>query len=353
MHILDFDLKLWQEWLKANNQPAFRAKQIMQWLYHRSVLLATDMHNIGKITQKLIIDQLDNSMPKIISEHKSDDGTIKWVLKLLSGQHLEMVYIPETNRGTLCISSQVGCALACSFCATGLMGLNKNLKTYEIIAQVFLAKNAICSRPITNIVFMGMGEPLMNEPALYPALNILLDDYGFGLAKTRVTVSTSGIIPAIKRLKQQSECALALSLHAPNDELRNILVPINKKYPIAELIDVCKSYTMSSDKRHIMIEYLMLDSVNDKSEHAKQLIRIASQFRCKVNLIPYNTVPGIPYKASENETVLAFQNKLKAAGIVTTIRKQRGDPIAAACGQLAGDVKDKTRKTLRDNSQID
>lgn len=350
MHILDFDLNLWQKWLQNNKQPLFRAKQIMQWLYHKNELDPEKMHNIGKQTQLLLKSELAHQLPTIMSEHIASDGTIKWVMQLTTGQNLETVYIPEANRGTLCISSQVGCALACSFCATGLMGLNKNLKTHEIIAQVLLAKNAI-SQKITNVVFMGMGEPLMNEPALYPALNILLDDLGLGLAKSRVTVSTSGIVPAIKRLKQNSECALALSLHAPNDELRNELVPINKKYPLAELIAVCKDYTKYPDKRHILIEYLMLDGINDQISHAKQLIHIASQFRCKINLIPYNTVPGIPYKASSDDNVLAFQAKLKSAGIVTTIRKQRGDPIAAACGQLAGNAKDKTSKSLRDDSQ--
>ena len=349
MHLFDLDLNQWQEWLKKNNQPAFRSKQIMQWIYNKNELDVSKMHNIGNATFELL-QQFNNSNLSVISDYASDDGTTKWLMKLATGQHLETVYIPEKERGTLCISSQVGCALACSFCATGLMGLNRNLKTHEIISQVWLARKLIAPRKITNIVFMGMGEPLMNEPALYPALNILLSDYGFGLSKHRVTVSTSGIVPAMVRLQQNSPCSLALSLHAPNDELRNQLVPINKKYPISELIKVCKSHTSGPEKRHIMLEYLMLKDVNDLDIHAKQLINIASQFRCKINLIPYNSVPGIEYSASSDERVYQFQKRLKAAGIVTTVRKQRGDPIAAACGQLAGIKSDKTSKSLRDES---
>jgi len=345
MHILDLDFPGWQGWLSKHNQPSYRAKQIMQWLYKHGTTDPDQMHNISKQCQQLIAQELKQNLPKIVSQHTASDGTKKWLIQLSTGQHLETVYIPENKRGTLCVSSQVGCALACSFCATGLMGLNKNLKTHEIIAQVWLAHAAIKPDKITNIVFMGMGEPLMNEPALYPALNILLDDFGFGLAKSKVTVSTSGIVPAIRRLKDNSECALALSLHAPNDDLRDQLVPINKKYPIAELIKACKEYTQDS-KRHILIEYLMLKNVNDQQSHAKQLINIASQFRCKVNLIPYNSVPGIDYVASDDASVYAFQSKLKSAGIITTVRKQRGDPIAAACGQLAGMAKDKTNKKI-------
>lgn len=346
MHLLDLDLEKWQAWLQENDQPVYRARQIMQWLYQKQQLDVTQMHNIGKKTQNLLAN-FNTGLPKVISSHIASDGTTKWLTQLATGQHLETVYIPEGERGTLCISSQVGCALACSFCATGLMGLNRNLKTHEIIAQVWLAKEALAPLKITNIVFMGMGEPLMNEPAVYPALNILINDLGFGLSKHRVTVSTSGVVPAMRRLREHSPCALALSLHAPNDELRDQLVPLNKKYPISSLIAVCKEHTSGPDKRHIMLEYLLLAGVNDQMQHAKQLINIASQFRCKINLIPYNPVPGISYKTSDDATVHAFQKKLKSAGIVTTVRKQRGDPIAAACGQLAGLAKDKTQKSIR------
>ena len=351
MHILDYDLDQWRGWLENQNQPSYRAVQIMHWIYKQKCLNADDMRNIGSETKGLLKASFSNNLPNIISRHDSNDGTTKWLLQLSSGQHLETVYIPEKNRGTLCISSQVGCALACSFCATGLMGLNRNLKTNEIIAQVWLAMREIAPRRITNVVFMGMGEPLMNCPAVYPAINILLSDHGFGLSKYRVTVSTSGIVPAMLKLKEHSSCALAVSLHAPNNELRNKLVPINKKYPLELLIDACKNYTQGSEKRHIMLEYLLIKDVNDQQRHAKELIHIASQFRSKVNLIPYNTVMGIDYQASPEATVREFQKTLQLAGITTTVRKQRGDPIAAACGQLAGVTADNTRKTIREISE--
>lgn len=349
MHILDLDQKQWRIFLEQHNEPSFRSKQIMQWLYHKLILKPDQMHNISKSCRELLQRELNFTLPKITSRHIAEDGTQKWLMQLTTGQHLETVYIPEAKRGTLCISSQVGCALACSFCATGLMGLNRNLKTHEIIAQIWLAQSELGAKKITNIVFMGMGEPLMNEPALYPALSIILDDLGFGLAKTRVTVSTSGVVPAIKRLKENSPCALAISLHAPNNLLRDQLVPLNKKYPLEQLLEACKIYTQGPEKRHILLEYLMLAGVNDQDKHAKELIHIASQFRCKVNLIPYNPVPGIAYTASNPDTVYNFQQRLKKSGIVATVRKQRGDPIAAACGQLAGKAADKTNRKITDS----
>lgn len=351
-HLFDLDLQGLCAWLEDHGQPAFRAKQIFHWLYKHAVTSPDEMANIGKATQQLLRTQTITTMPKMVDSVRSADGTQKWLLQLTTGQWIETVFIPEKKRGTLCISSQVGCALACTFCATGLQGLNRNLKTHEIMAQVWLARQALRQQnpdqphPITNVVFMGMGEPLMNEKALYPALKILLSDDGFGLSKYRVTVSTSGIVPAMQRLRANSPCALAISLHAPNDALRDTLVPINQSYPLAMLIDACRTHFKADHKRYITLEYIMLKEVNDSLKHAKQLIHIASQFSCKINLIPYNTVASLPYAPSLPDQVLAFQNKLKSAGLVCTVRQQRGDPIAAACGQLAGQTQDRTQKSL-------
>ena len=356
VHLMDFDPQGLRDWLAKHGQPPFRAKQIFNWLYKHDITTPSAMPNIGKATQALLETHCTTALPNMVDGIKSEDGTQKWLLQLASGQWIETVFIPEKKRGTLCISSQVGCALACRFCATGLQGLNRNLKTHEILAQVWLARRALRQQnpeqqmPITNVVFMGMGEPLMNEKAVYPALKVLLSDDGFGLSKYRVTVSTSGIVPAMQRLRSHSPCALAISLHAPNDNLRDTLVPINQSYPLDMLIEACRSHFKHDHKRYITLEYIMLAGVNDTVKHAKQLIHIASQFPCKINLIPYNTVEGLPYAPSTSEDIAAFQNKIKSAGLVCTIRQQRGDPIAAACGQLAGQVQDRTKKTLNASS---
>jgi 23S rRNA (adenine2503-C2)-methyltransferase len=276
------------------------------------------------------------------------------VTKAGEGQAIETVFIPEDDRGTLCISSQVGCAMDCSFCATGAQGFSRNLTAAEIVAQVWFAAKTLGGdfqhdRVVSNVVFMGMGEPLANYGEVLPALRILLDAHGFGLSKRKVTVSTSGLVPFIDRLREDVDCALALSLHAPNDKLRDELVPINRKYPLAELIESCRQYTVGKDRKaHIVYEYVMLDGVNDSPEHARQLVKLLAGLPAKVNLIPFNPFPGTQYQRSPAERIRAFAEILRAKDIVTTTRKTRGDDIDAACGQLAGKVQSRQKQRLRD-----
>lgn len=350
--LLAYDLALWQNWLEAHGHPKYRARQILHWLYQRRSLDPSAWHTINKPLRAQLCADFTPSMPTIAQTHIDPDGTIKWIMSLDSKQQIETVFIPEDNRGTLCISSQVGCALACSFCATGLQGLNRNLKTHEIIGQLWQAiealKKAHCperERPITNVVFMGMGEPLMNEKHVFPAINLMLDDHAFGLSKYRVTVSTSGVVPAMERLANASPCSLAVSLHAPLDPLRDILVPLNKTYPLKTLMEACKHHFKGDKRRSVVFEYVMLKDVNDKPEHAKALIKLMQGIRAKINLIPYNPVPSLPYECSTEETMAAFQQMLRKH-IVTTRRKTRGDQVTAACGQLAGAKQDRTLKSL-------
>lgn len=288
--------------------------------------------------------------PEIINEHRSDDGTIKWLMGLNGGNAIETVYIPETNRGTLCVSSQVGCALNCSFCSTGAQGFNRNLGAAEIIGQVWRAAQRLGherngEQRITNVVMMGMGEPLLNFNAVIPALQLMREDLAFGLASRRVTVSTAGLVPAIAQLREAVDVALAVSLHAPVDELRNELVPLNKKYPIAELMAACAAYVAGRHKRSVTFEYTMLDGVNDHPEHARRLVKLMRRLPSKLNLIPFNPFPGTQYKTSPMARIEAFQQIMQRGGIVTTVRKTRGDDIAAACGQLVGQFKDRTRRS--------
>lgn len=332
----------------------FRADQIMQWIYRRGLDDFDGMTNVAKDLRERMKVWFTIKTPELVAEQTSTDGTRKWVLRLDGGNAVETVYIPEADRGTLCISSQVGCAMDCSFCSTGKQGFNRNMTTAEIIAQVWFAAKALGGdfqneRVISNIVFMGMGEPMANYQPVVTAIRILLDDFGFGLSKRRVTVSTSGLVPFIDRLREDVDVALAVSLHAPNDKLRDELVPINRKYPLQELIEACHRYTQGKDRRaHIVYEYVMLDGVNDSLSHAKELARLLGNLPAKVNLIPFNPFPKAGYKRSPADRVRAFSDVLRARDIVCTTRKTRGDDIDAACGQLVGEVMSKQKQRLSD-----
>ena len=340
-------------------ESGYRADQVMLWIYRRGVVEFALMSNVGKALRARLEQHFVIRPPELVTEQLSTDGTRKWVLKLEEREGrpetmIETVYIPEANRGTLCISSQAGCAMDCSFCSTAQGGFSRNMTTAEIVAQVYFAGKALGGdfqneKVISNVVFMGMGEPLANYNAVLPAIRILLDDFGFGLSKRRVTVSTSGLVPFIDRLGGDVDTALAISLHAPNDRLRDQLVPINRKYPIAELMDACRRYLAGTDRKaHIVYEYVMLEGVNDQPEHARELARLLSGQSAKVNLIPFNPFPNARYKRSRPEAITRFSDILRAKGLLTMTRRTRGDDIDAACGQLVGKVQSKQRNRLGD-----
>lgn len=343
-----------RETFAAIGHKPWRADQIMQWIYRRGVDDFAAMTNLAKDLRAELDASFVVRPPELMTEQKSVDGTRKWVLKIGGGQAIETVFIPDKDRGTLCISSQVGCAMDCAFCSTAQQGLNRNLDTAEIVAQVWFAAKALGSdfqneRVISNVVFMGMGEPLANYNAVIPAIKILQDDFGFGLSKRKVTVSTSGLVPFIDRLRQDVDTAMAVSLHAPNDALRNELVPINRKYPIAELMDACRRYTQGRNhKMHIVYEYVMLDGVNDSAALAKDLARLLNGMPAKVNLIPFNPFPDTRFKRSKPEAIEKFAGVLRAKNILATTRRTRGDDIDAACGQLVGKVLNKQKRRLSD-----
>ncbi|CAA9434750.1 MAG: 23S rRNA (adenine(2503)-C(2))-methyltransferase @ tRNA (adenine(37)-C(2))-methyltransferase, partial [uncultured Ramlibacter sp.] len=332
----------------------FRATQLFRWIHQRGARDFDEMSDLAKsLRLKLKAAARIEGLP-VLSRHDSADGTIKWLFDVRDGNAVEAVFIPEDDRGTLCVSSQAGCAVGCRFCSTGHQGFSRNLGTGEIVAQLWYAEHTLrehlktTDRVISNVVMMGMGEPLQNYAALVPALRVMLDDHGYGLSRRRVTVSTSGVVPMIDRLGQDCPVALAVSLHAPNDELRDGLVPLNRKYPLAELLDACNRYLEHAPRDFITFEYCMLDGVNDQPEHARQLVDLVRHHggrgvSCKLNLIPFNPFPQSGLTRSPNTRVIAFAKLLSDAGIVTTVRKTRGDDIDAACGQLAGDVKDRTR----------
>jgi len=310
------------------------------------------MTNIGKALSARLNECARIAIPEIVTEHLSVDGTRKWVLRLHDGNAIETVFIPDTDRNTLCISSQVGCALDCAFCATAQEGFNRNLTTAEIVGQVWLAEHSLRqqlgdpARVISNVVFMGMGEPLLNLKEVGPAIHVLLDDLGYGLSRRRVTVSTAGIVPAIDRLHEVAPVSLAVSLHAPDDALRDSLVPINKKYPIAELLQACKRYVAKDSRRRVTFEYAMLAGVNDSPGQAHALARLLRTVPAKINLIPFNPFPGTRFERSADTTIDAFRDILLTAGLVTVTRRTRGDSIRAACGQLAGIVKERARRAI-------
>ncbi|MBL4707356.1 MAG: 23S rRNA (adenine(2503)-C(2))-methyltransferase RlmN [Flavobacteriales bacterium] len=331
----------------------FRATQVLKWIHQVGVSDFESMTNISKALRERLADVAEIRVPEIVFEQKSEDGTYKWVLELDGQNRIETVFIPEEGRGTLCVSSQVGCALECTFCSTAQQGFNRNLSTAEIIGQVWAAARALEGKAsLTNVVMMGMGEPLLNFKNTVTSLNLMMDDFAYGLAKRRVTVSTSGVVPAMYRLADVSDASLAVSLHAPNDELRNELVPLNKKYPIAELLEACKHYIKDEKRRKITFEYVMLSGINDSVEQAHELKHLLADVPCKVNLIPFNPFPNTQYKRSSNNAIHRFTNVLKEAGLVTTTRKTRGDDIDAACGQLVGKVKDKTKRQLRRQQEV-
>jgi 23S rRNA (adenine2503-C2)-methyltransferase len=321
----------------------FRARQLMKWIYRRGVADFSAMSDLAQDFRAQLAEIAEIAVPQIVTEQTSSDGTRKWMLRMDEVQGIETVYIPEPDRGTLCISSQVGCAMDCSFCATAQQGFNRNLSVAEIVGQVWLARRELPPEfRITNIVFMGMGEPLANYRNVVPAIRIFLDDLGYDLSRRRVTLSTSGLVPQIYKLAEECNVALAVSLHAPNDALRNELVPINRKHPIAELLDACWHYLDQQNGRSITFEYVMLDGINDKPEHARQLAKLMRGRAAKINLIPFNPFPGINYRRSSAAAILAFRDILNDHGVIATTRRTRGDDIDAACGQLAGRVTDRT-----------
>ena len=362
VNLLDFDLKGLTVFCAALGEKSFRATQLFRWIHQKGATDFEQMTDLAKPLRSKLAQTAHLQSLKIISQQESTDGSIKWLFDVGSGDAVEAVFIPEENRGTLCISSQAGCAVGCRFCSTGHQGFSRNLTTGEIIAQLWFAEHFLRKhlsskeRVISNVVMMGMGEPLQNYSALLPALRTMLDDHGYGLSRRRVTVSTSGVVPMIDRLGSDCPVALAVSLHAPNDALRNNLVPLNQKYPIDELMSACRRYLEFAPRDFITFEYCMLQGVNDQIEHAKQLVALINQqsklgLNCKFNLIPFNPFPESGLLCSSKSQVAVFAKVLMDAGLVTTIRKTRGDDIDAACGQLAGEVMDRTRVGARIEKQ--
>ena len=352
INLMDLTRQQMREFFKKLGEKPFRADQLVKWIYHFGEDNFDNMTNINKKLREKLKAVAEIKAPEVAVEQRSADGTIKWAMQV-GEQQVETVYIPEADRATLCVSSQVGCALACTFCSTAQQGFNRNLTVSEIIGQVWRASKIIGNfgvtgiRPITNVVMMGMGEPLLNVANVVPAMEIMLDDFAYGLSKRRVTLSTSGVVPALDNLSKMIDVALAISLHAPNDELRDEIVPINKKYNIKMLIDSVNRYLSVSNANHgkVTIEYVMLDHVNDGVEHAHQLAEVLKNTPCKINLIPWNPFPEAPYAKSSNTRIDRFQKTLMEYGFTVIIRKTRGDDIDAACGQLAGDVIDRTKRT--------
>lgn len=346
-NLLGLDRRAMEAFFVEIGEKPFRASQLLQWIHQRGVDDFALMTNLSKALRTKLSDTCEIRAPEIVLAQQSSDGTCKWVLQMDERNRIETVYIPEEGRGTLCVSSQVGCALECSFCSTARQGFNRNLSTAEIIGQVWVAQRELGVGAVTNVVLMGMGEPLLNFTNVVAAVNLMLDDFCYGLSKRRVTLSTSGVVPALDRLAEVSDISLAVSLHAPTDELRDELVPINRKYPIKELLDACKRYVGKDGRRKVTFEYVMLDGVNDTPAHARALIRVLSHVPSKVNLIPFNPFPGTQYRGSSPDTIRRFSEMLHAAGLISTTRKTRGDDIDAACGQLVGKVNDRTRRTIR------
>lgn len=355
VNLFDLDQSALTAWLVEQGEKPFRARQIMKWLYHERVRDFDAMTDLSKASRAMLKEKAEALLPEILVDKTASDGTRKWVFRYPCGNSIETVFIPEDDRGTLCISSQAGCALACPFCSTAHAGFNRNLSTGEIVAQVWLAKDLLqCGREqnrvVTNIVLMGMGEPLVNFNQVIPATRIMMDDLGFALSRRRVTLSTSGIVPAIHQLREVTDLALAVSLHAPNDALRNEIVPINARYGLEALLEACRLY-VEHNKQHggITWEYVMLRGVNDSLDHARQLAALLQGIPGKINLIPFNPFPGSRYECSKRSDMLAFQRYLTEAGYVATIRKTRGEDIDAACGQLVGQINDRSRRDLKLN----
>jgi len=361
VNLLDFDLDGLTAWCGGLGEKPFRAVQLFRWIHQKGESDFGRMSDLAKSLRDKLAERAVVQPLKVISEQVSIDGTVKWLFDVGGGDAVETVFIPEADRGTLCVSSQAGCAVGCRFCSTGHQGFSRNLSTGEIVAQLWFAEHQLrqrlkpvqADRIISNVVMMGMGEPLQNYAALLPALRVMLDDHGYGLSRRRVTVSTSGVVPMIGRLQADCPVALAVSLHAPDDALRDQLVPLNRKYPLVELMAACRAYLAAAPRDFITFEYCMLDGVNDSAEQAHALIALvqgqgaAPRVPCKFNLIPFNPFPASGLTCSPRDRVMAFAKLLQDAGIVTTVRKTRGDDIDAACGQLAGEVQDRTRVQAR------
>jgi 23S rRNA (adenine2503-C2)-methyltransferase len=374
-NLLDFDLPGLVAFFESIGEKPFRARQVLQWLHQRGADDFEQMTDLAKSLRTRLPEVAEIRPPVLGHEQRSSDGTRKWLLEVGPNNRVETVFIPEDDRGTLCVSSQVGCALDCAFCSTGKQGFNRNLAVAEIIGQLWWANktlqrdsltpspspasgrgelqeplrglNGKCDRIISNVVLMGMGEPLLNFDNTVTAVSLMLDDHAYGLSRRRVTISTSGIVPAMDRLREKLPVALAVSLHAPNDVLRDQLVPINRKYPLKELMAACQRYVLDGPRDFITFEYVMLDGVNDQPEHAEQLLHLTRDISCKFNLIPFNPFPDSGFKRSPSERVRKFAYQLMAAGKVATTRKTRGDDIDAACGQLAGQVEDKSKRVIK------
>ncbi len=347
LNLLGLDRKALEAFCVELGEKPFRASQLLQWIHQRGVADLDAMTNLSKVLRERLKTIADIRPPEIALVQQSADGTCKWLLQVDEKNRIETVFIPEEGRGTLCISSQVGCTLACTFCSTAQQGFNRNLDVAEIIGQVWVAQRELGLGRITNIVLMGMGEPLLNFDNVLSAIHLMLDDFAYGLSKRRVTLSTSGVVPALDRLGEVTDISLAVSLHAPDDELRNHLVPINRKYPIRELLAACKRYVGVDNRRKVTFEYVMLDGINDTPAHARALIRLLSHVPSKVNLIPFNPFPGSDYRCSTPANLQQFSETLHRSGLIVTTRKTRGNDIDAACGQLVGRVNDKTSRRIR------
>jgi len=351
-NLLGLDLKGLEAFFAEIGEKAFRARQLMQWMHQYRVTDFAEMTNFSKGLRQQLAEMAEIKLPEVLQEYISKDGTRKWVIRLSCGNAIETVYIPESGRGTLCVSSQVGCALACTFCSTAQQGFNRNLDASEIIGQVWLAneylgKDPKGNRVVTNVVMMGMGEPLANYNNVVMAMKLMRDDLAYGISWRRVTLSTSGMVPMIDKLREDCHVSLAVSLHAANDKLRSEIIPLNDKYPISVLLDACKRYVEGHQRRHITVEYVLLEGVNDSVQDAKDLMRILKDLPTKINLIPFNPFPNTPYRCSSKRVMTRFKKQLVEGGFIATIRKTRGDDIVAACGQLAGEVQDKTRRTQK------
>ena len=345
-NLLDLDLKGCEELVLGLGYRTFHGRNLFKWIHKHGIVDLGAMTDLSKALREGLREETEIRLPRIVHEQPSADGTRKWVMELADGQRIEAVFIPEGQRSTVCVSSQVGCALDCSFCATARQGFNRNLSVGEIIGQVWHATRQLGAPP-TNVVMMGMGEPLANFDAVVSAMSVMQDDLAYMLSKYRVTLSTSGIVPNIHRLREVSDVSLAVSLHAPDNALRDQLVPINRKYPLEELIPACKAFIQGDKRRRITWEYVMIDGVNDSLTHAKRLIRLLEGVPSKVNLIPFNPFPGSEFRTSPPDRVEAFRQRVLRSGIVTMTRKTRGDEIAAACGQLVGRVQDRTQRIAR------
>jgi len=352
INLLDLDRAGLEAFFSEIGEKAFRASQLLKWVHQQGCIDFSEMTNLSKSLRARLAEQTTIVPPEVATSQVSDDGTRKWLLRLSDGNCIETVFIPEGERGTLCVSSQVGCTLTCSFCSTAQQGFNRNLTTAEIIAQLWVANRELGHRAngeriITNVVMMGMGEPLLNFDNVVSAMHLMMDDFTYGLSKRRVTLSTAGVVPAMARLREVCDVSLAVSLHASNDELRNQLVPLNRKYQIAELLQACCDYVEGHPRRRITFEYVMLKGVNDSEQDARMLAGLLKNVPSKVNLIPWNPFPGADYEPSSRNAINRFRDILMAANIITVTRKTRGDDIDAACGQLAGKVQDRTRRSER------